>query len=141
MHRDGSSEMFPLGSRERGGWEADLATPDPLAQMTQLALILLQLPSWQLTCVSSIQDKWLQKWLSPWVSLLILQQPIRVRLLWWLLNLSFNTGRPLCSCFPATRTSFFGYLFNPVCSFFSFFFFQTYKKKKVIKKKIKNSWP
>ena len=62
----------------------------PLARMTQLALILLQLPSRQLNCVPSTQDKWPQKWLCPWVSLLILQQPIRARLHWWLLKLSFK---------------------------------------------------
>ena len=77
-----------------------LATSDPLTQMVQFALILRQFPSRQLNCVSSTQDKWLQKWLYPWVSLLILQQPITGRLLWWLQKLSFNIGRPLCSCFP-----------------------------------------
>ena len=60
IHRDGSSGMFPMGSRGGGG--SDLTTSDPLAQMTQLALILLQLPSWQLNCPST-QDKWPQKWL------------------------------------------------------------------------------
>ena len=59
------------------------------------------------------------------LSLLILQQTIRVRLLWWFLNLSFKIGRPLCSCFPVTMISLFSYLFNLVCDFFSFsiFFF------------------
>ena len=53
MHRDGSSVMFPLGS-----WGvSDLATSDPLTQMTQLALILLQLPSQQLTCTSTQGEK------------------------------------------------------------------------------------
>ena len=114
MHRDGLSAMFPLGSRGVSG----LATSDAHAQMIQLALILLQLPSRQLTCLST-QDKWPQKWLYPWISLLILQQPIRARLLWWLLNFSFKIGRPL----PVSMTSLFGYLFNPVCSFFCFVFF------------------
>ena len=136
MHRDGSSVMFPLGSWVVSG----PAISDPLAQMTQLALILLQLPSWQLKCAST-QDKWPQKWHYPWVSLLVLQQPIRAKLLWWLLNLSFKIGRPLCSCFPVAMTSLFVYLFNPVCSFlffffflffFSFLFFETYKKKDYI---------
>ena len=117
MHRDGSSVMFPLDS-----WGVlGLTTSDPLAQMTQLALILLQLPSWQLNCTST-QDKWPQKWLYP---LLILQQPIRAKLFWWLLNLSFKIERPLYSCFSDTMTSLFSYLFNPVCNlffFFSFFF-------------------
>ena len=62
MHWDGSSVMFPLGSQWGG-----LATSDPL---TQLALILCQLPSQQVTWVSFTQGKWLQKWLYLWVSLL-----------------------------------------------------------------------
>ena len=118
MHRDGSSVMFPLGSQGGG---SGLAISDPLAQMAQLVLILLQLPSWQLKCAST-QDKWPQKWHYPLVSLLVLQQPIRAKLLWWLLNLSFKIGRSLCSCFPVAMTSLFVYLFNPVCSFFFFFF-------------------
>ena len=42
--------------------------------------------------------------IAPWMalSLLILQQPIRANLLWWLLNLSFKIGRPLCSCLPGS---------------------------------------
>ena len=65
---------------------------------------------------------------------IILQQPIRAKLFWWLLNLSFKIGRPLYSCFFATMTSLFGYLFTPVCisSFFFIFlppFFYTYRKK------------
>ena len=112
-----------LGSRGVSG----LATSDSLAQMTQLAVILRKLPFRQLNCTSSTQDKWQQKCLYPWVSLLILQQPIRVRLLWWLLKLWFKIGRPLCSCFPAAMTSLFGYLFNSVYShsfsFLTFFFF------------------
>ena len=40
-----------------------LATSDPLTQMTQLALMLLQLPSRQLTCASTQEKKWQQKWL------------------------------------------------------------------------------
>ena len=114
MQRDGSSVRFPLGSRRISG----LATLDPLAQMNKLALLLLQLPSHQLNCVSSTLDKWPQNWLYPRVPLLILQQPIRARLLWWLLKLSFKIGRPHCSCFPAAMTSLFSYLFNPVCIFF-----------------------
>ena len=50
MHQDGSSAMFPLGS---GGGVSGLATSNPLTQMTQLALILLQIPSRQLTCAST----------------------------------------------------------------------------------------
>ena len=131
MHQDGSSMMFPLGLQGVLG----LATSDPLTQMTQLALILLQLPSRQLTCAST-PDKWPRKWLDPWVSLLILQQPIRAMLLWWLLNLSFKIVRPPCSCFLAAMT-LFSYLFNPVCKFFPFsfflffffFFFQNLPKK------------
>ena len=53
MRRDGSSVMFPLGSRG----VSDLVTSDPLAQMTKLALILRQLQSRQLTYVSFIQGK------------------------------------------------------------------------------------
>ena len=53
MHRDGSSVMFPLGS-----WGVlGLATSDPLTQTTKLALILLQLPSRQLTCTSTQGEK------------------------------------------------------------------------------------
>ena len=65
IHRDGSSVMFLLGSRGVSG----LTTSDSLAQMTQLTLILLQLPSQQINCAST-QDKWPQKWLYPRVSLL-----------------------------------------------------------------------
>ena len=43
---------------------------------------------------------------------IILQQPIRAKLFWWLLNLSFKIGRPLCSCFTAAMTSLFSSLFN-----------------------------
>ena len=53
MHRDGSSVIFPLGSQGVSG----LATSDPLTQMTQLALILFQLPSRQLTCTSTQGEK------------------------------------------------------------------------------------
>ena len=53
MHRDGSSVMFFFGFMGVSG----LATSDPLAQMTQLALILLQLPSRQLTCASTQGEK------------------------------------------------------------------------------------
>ena len=53
MHQDGSTVMFPLGSQGVLG----LAASHPLAQMTQLALILHQLPSGQLNCVSCTQDK------------------------------------------------------------------------------------
>ena len=53
MHRNGSSVMFPLGSWGVSG----LATSDPLTQMTQLALILLQLPSRQLTGTSTQEEK------------------------------------------------------------------------------------
>ena len=68
---------------------------------------------------------------------IFLQQPIRAKLFWWLLNLSFKIGRPLCSCFPAAMTSLFGYLFSPVCSLFLFpfhsfpfsFFFSKLTKK------------
>ena len=58
--------------------------------------------------------------LHPWVWFIILQQPIRARLYWCLLKLSFKIGRPLGSCFLAAMTSLFGYLFNPLCSFFVF---------------------
>ena len=123
-----------------GGFQV-LQHQTPVTQMTWLALILLQLPSRLQKCVSSTQDKWPQKWLYPWVSLLILQQPIRAKLFWWLLNLSFKIGRPHYSCFSATMTSLFGYLFTPVCipSFFflfSFFFKLTKKRKSVHKYKI-----
>ena len=53
MRQDGSSVMIPLGSRGISG----LVTSDPQAQMTQLALILRQLPSRQVTCVSFTQDQ------------------------------------------------------------------------------------
>ena len=43
--------IFPLGS-----WGGGLATSDPLTQMTLFALILLQLPSRQLTSAST-QEK------------------------------------------------------------------------------------
>ena len=104
-----------------GWWGSGLATSDPLAQMTKLALILLQLQSRQLNCISSTLDKWPRKCLYAGVSLLILQLQTRARLLWWLLKLSFKISGPLCSCFPAAMTSLFGYLFNLVCIFlFSF---------------------
>ena len=53
MHRDWSSVMFPFGSWGVSG----LATSDPLTQMTKLALILLQLPSRQLTCAPTQGEK------------------------------------------------------------------------------------
>ena len=65
---------------------------------------------------------------------IILQQPIRAKLYWWLLNLSFKIGRPLYSCFLATMTLFFGYLFTPVCISSPHPFFFTYRKKKKKKK-------
>ena len=85
-HRNGSSVMFPLGSQGVSG----LATSDPLAQMTQQA-DNLRIHTRQMTSEMA---------LSP----LIFQQSIRARLLWWLLNLAFKIGRPLCSCFPAAMT-------------------------------------
>ena len=62
MRRGGSSVMFPLGSR---GCRVLQHQPTPPTQMAQVALILLQLPSRQLNCVSSTQDKWPQKLLYP----------------------------------------------------------------------------
>ena len=116
MHRDGSSVMFPLGLWRVSG----LATSDLLTRMTQLALILLQLPSRQLTCASTQGEK---KMTTEKALYIILQQPIRAKLFLWLLNLSFKIGRPLYSCFSAAMTSLLGYLFTPVCisSFFLFF--------------------
>ena len=72
MQRDGSSVMSPLGSWGISGF----ATSDPLTQMTQLALILLQLPSRQLTCTST-QEKKMTTEMAPYI---ILQQPIRANL-------------------------------------------------------------
>ena len=88
--------------------------------MTQLALILLQLPSRQLTCASTEE----KKMTTEMALYIILQQLIRAKLFWWLLNLSFKIRRPLYSCFSDTMTSLFGYLFTPLCisSFFSPFF-------------------
>ena len=111
-----------------------LATLDPLTQMTQLALILLQLPSRQLTCASTHK----KKKTTEMALYIILQQPIRAKLFWWLLNLSFKIGRPLYSCFSAAITLLFGYLFTLVCisSFFFLlrsifpFFFKLKKRKK-----------
>ena len=54
--------------------------------MTQLALILLQLWSRQLTCAFT-QGK---KMTTEMALYIILQQPIRAKLFWWLLNLSFK---------------------------------------------------
>ena len=87
MHWDGSSVMFPLGS-----WGvSDLATSDSLTQMTQLGLILPQLPSRQLTCASTQGEKNdLRKGSISAFLYIILQQPIRAKLYWWLLNLSFK---------------------------------------------------
>ena len=53
MHRDGSSVMFLLRSWGVSGF----ATSDTLTQMTQLALMFLQLPSRQLTCASTQGEK------------------------------------------------------------------------------------
>ena len=67
---------------------------------------------------------------------IILQQPIRAKLYWWLLNLSFKNREATLLCFFATMGSLFSYLFIPVCipSFFPpFFFFKsifTLRKKK-----------
>ena len=51
---------------------------------------------------------------------IILQQPIRAKLYWRLLNLSFKNREATLLCFFATMWSLFGYLFIPVCipSFF-----------------------
>ena len=114
MHRDGSSMMFPLGS---GG--AGLATSDPLAQMTQLALILRQLPSRQLNFVSFTQDKWLQKWFYFWVSLLNFgnsQSEFDFFDDCW--NFLLKLRGHFALVFPAGMTLLFSYLFNPVCSLF-----------------------
>ena len=46
---------------------------------------------------------------------IILQQPIRAKLYWWLLNLSFKNRVATLLCFFATMGSLFGYLFIPVC--------------------------
>ena len=64
--------MGPLGSWGVSG----LATSDPLTQMTQLALMLLQLPSRHLICVST-QEK---KMTAEMALFIILQQPIRAKL-------------------------------------------------------------
>ena len=124
MHRDGSSVMFPLDSWGISG----LATSDPLTQMTQLALILLQLPSRQLTCASTQGEKNDHRK----GSIYNLQQPIRAKLYWWLLNLSFKNREATLLCFFAAMTSLFGYLFTPVCisSSPAFIFFYTYRKMK-----------
>ena len=105
-----------------------LATSEPLTQMTQLALILLQLPSRQLTCASTQREK---KMTTEKARYIILQQPIRAKLYWWLLNLSFKSREATLLCFFATMTSLFGYPFTPVCiSFSPPPFFYTYRKKK-----------
>ena len=62
---------------------------------------------------------------------IILQQPIRAKLYWWLLNLSFKNREATLLCFFATMGSLFGYLFIPVCipSSPPFFWFNFYLKK------------
>ena len=45
---------------------------------------------------------------------IILQQPIRAKIYWWLLSLSFKNREATLLCFFATMTSLFGYLFIPV---------------------------
>ena len=47
---------------------------------------------------------------------IILQQPIRAKLYWWLLKLFFKNREATLLCFSfATMGSLFGYLFIPVC--------------------------
>ena len=133
-HRDGSSVMFPWGSRGISG----LPTSVPFAQMTQLALIFRQLPSRQLTCVSFTQGKWLQKWFYLCnITFEFWQQPIKAWLLWWLLKFSFKIGRPLCSCFPYHDDV----EYSPICMYFFFpsrSFLTTYNKNIVHEYKIAN---
>ena len=68
----------------------------------------------------------------------ILLQPIRAKLFWWLLNYFFKIRRPVYSCFSVAMTSLFGYLFTPLCisSFFLLppLFFSNLPKKKINKK-------
>ena len=92
------------------GGVSGLATSDPLTQMIQLALILLQLPSRRLTCTSRQAEKMTREK----DLYIILQQPIRAKLYRWLLNLSFKNREASLLCFFATMTSIFGYLFTPV---------------------------
>ena len=123
MHRDGSSVMFPLGS-----WGVlGLATSDPLTQMTQLALILLQLPSRQLTCASTQGQK--KKMTTEKALYIILQKPIRAKLYWWLLNISFKNREAtllllLCHNDVVIR------LFVHSGMYFFFFFFLQYRSLK-----------
>ena len=64
---------------------------------------------------------------------IILQQPIRAKLYWWLLNLSFKNREATLLRFFATMGSLFGYLLIPVCipSFFFKLIFYLKKEKKI----------
>ena len=85
MHRDGSSVMFPLGSRRGGGFGSCNIRPSHPNDPVGIDLTPTPIPAAKLRIHTRQMT-----WLYPWVSLLILQQPIRAKLLWWLLNLSFK---------------------------------------------------
>ena len=73
MLRYGSSVMFPFGSQGVSG----LATSDPLAQMTQLALILRQLTSRQLNYISHNTNDCRNSSIYGYHFKIFFQQPIR----------------------------------------------------------------
>ena len=110
------------------------ATSDPFAQMTQLALMLLQLPSRQLTCTST-QEKKKKKMTTEKALYIILQQPIRAKLYWWLLNLFFKnretTWLLLLGRNDVIRPFVHFGMYSPP---FSFFFSKLTEKKKKKKK-------
>ena len=130
MHRDESSVMFSLDSRGGGFRSCNIRPPcpnDPVGidlTPTPILAANLRIHTRQMTTELAL-------------SLLILQQPIRTRLLWWFLNLSFKIRKPLWSCFSAAMSLLFGYLFNPVCSLFFLFlshFFFPFPPLKLTKK-------
>ena len=133
MHRDGSSVTFPLGSWGVSG----LATSDPLTQITQSALMLLQLPSRQLTGASTQE-----KMTTEMALYIILQQPIRAKLFWWPLNLSFkNREATLLLLFGCNdvvirlfvHSGMYSFLFLSFPLSFYFSFFLNLQKKKLNK--------
>ena len=84
MHRDGSSVMFPLGSWGVSG----LATSDPTTYPNDP--VGIDLTPTTIPAANLRIDTRKKKMTTEMALYIILQQPIRAKLYWWLLSLSFK---------------------------------------------------
>ena len=97
MHRDGSSVMFPLGSRGGVG-SCNIRPPHP-NDPVGIDLTPTPIPAPKLRIFRTRQMT-AEMVLFMGIPFKFWQQTVKAWLLWWLLKLFYKIGRPLCSCFP-----------------------------------------